>query len=95
MKTLSAAMTALAESGIPTDVQELLLRGDAARGISPGALRKALAASVLATVVTFDREAAKMTDVASKAQYEIDEAHALGSADAYRDCAYIIRKDFA
>lgn len=37
------ALTALAEAGIPTDVQELLVCGDPARGIAPGALSKACA----------------------------------------------------
>lgn len=38
----TAAMVALAEAGIPTDVQELLVRGDPDRGIAPGAITKAL-----------------------------------------------------
>lgn len=40
-----AALLALAEAGIPTDVQELLVNGDADRGIAPGALLKALSAA--------------------------------------------------
>lgn len=39
---VTAALVALAEAGIPTDVQELLVRGDASRGIAPGAILKAL-----------------------------------------------------
>lgn len=45
MQTLdqtTAAMIALAEAGIPADVQELLVRGDPDRGIAPGAIAKAL-----------------------------------------------------
>lgn len=38
------AVTALARASIPTDVQELLVRGDAGRGIPQGALAKLLAA---------------------------------------------------
>ncbi len=45
-----AALTALAEHGIPTDVQELLLRGDGRGTIGPGALRKALAAAHAAMI---------------------------------------------
>lgn len=40
-----AALIALAEAGIPFDVQELLVNGDADRGIAPGALLKALTAA--------------------------------------------------
>ena len=43
-----AALTALAEHGIPPDIQELLIFGNAARGIAPGALSKALKAALLA-----------------------------------------------
>lgn len=43
-EALVAALTALAEANIPTDVQELLVRGDPMRGIAPGALAKAIAA---------------------------------------------------
>jgi len=39
-----AALVALAEHGIPPDIQELLVVGNAGRGIAPGALRKALLA---------------------------------------------------
>lgn len=41
---LTAALVALAEAAIPTDVQGLLVQGDPTRGIPPGALLKALAA---------------------------------------------------
>jgi hypothetical protein len=37
-----AALVSLAESGIPHDVQELLVHGDARRGIPAGALYRAL-----------------------------------------------------
>lgn len=43
-----AALVTLAEHGIPTDVQELLVGGDGRGTIAPHALRKALAASVAA-----------------------------------------------
>lgn len=38
------ALVTLAQSGIPTDVQDLLIRGDAMRGIAPGAITKVLGA---------------------------------------------------
>lgn len=41
-----AALTALVEAGIEPDVQELLVSGDPSRGVAPGALAKAVAASV-------------------------------------------------
>lgn len=45
---LVAPLVALAEAGIPPDVQELLVQGDPMRGISPGALAKAIDATALA-----------------------------------------------
>jgi len=42
LPNVTAALVALTEAGIPTDVQELLVRGDASRGIAPGAIIKAL-----------------------------------------------------
>ena len=44
----TAALTALAEHGIPTDVQELLIRGNPAMSVSPGALSKAVQAALRA-----------------------------------------------
>ncbi|NTG94214.1 hypothetical protein [Rhizobium rhizogenes] len=44
-----ASLVVLAEHGIPTDVQELLVRGDPMRGIKPNALYDALAAAVPAS----------------------------------------------
>lgn len=41
-EVLTAALLALAQHGIPPDIQELLLAGDPTRGIAPGALRAAL-----------------------------------------------------
>jgi hypothetical protein len=41
---LVAPLVALAESGIPADIQELLVQGDPMRGVAPGALAKAIAA---------------------------------------------------
>jgi hypothetical protein len=41
----AAALIALAEFNVPADIQELLLRGDAMRGIPPGALRAAIKAT--------------------------------------------------
>ena len=38
----TAALVALTEAGIPVDVQEILVRGDPARGIAPGAINRAL-----------------------------------------------------
>jgi hypothetical protein len=42
---LTAAVMSLAESNIPPDVQELLLRGDPMRNIPNGALFKAIMAA--------------------------------------------------
>ncbi len=55
----TAALTALAEAGIPADIQELLVRGDVSRGIAPGALSKAVKASsdiILAALLEPTRE---------------------------------------
>jgi len=41
----TAALVALAEAGVPTDVQELLIHGNPARGIPPGALKAAIKAA--------------------------------------------------
>jgi hypothetical protein len=42
---LVAALVVLAERGIPTDVQDLLVAGDPMRGIAPGALEAAIEAA--------------------------------------------------
>lgn len=39
----TAALISLAEAGIPTDVQELLIVGDPSLGVAPGSLSKAIA----------------------------------------------------
>lgn len=39
---ITVALVALVQANIPVDVQELLVRGDPARGIAPGALQAAL-----------------------------------------------------
>jgi len=44
----TAALVALAEHGITTDVQELLLRGDERGTVAPGALDKMLRAAIIA-----------------------------------------------
>lgn len=41
-----AALTALAERGIPTDIQGLLISGDPMRGIRPGAFAAAIQAAL-------------------------------------------------
>ena len=41
------ALLALADYGIPDDVQELLVNGDPMRGVRPGALDAAIAAAVM------------------------------------------------
>lgn len=56
---ITAAMVALANRGLPTDVQELLLRGDPARGVRPGALQAALDES-LRIARTMDRMRARL-----------------------------------
>lgn len=40
------ALLALTEAGVPSDVVELLVRGDPMRGIAPGALHKAITAAM-------------------------------------------------
>lgn len=45
----TAAAVALAAANIPTDIQELLLRGNPNLGVAPGALRAALCAAVTTT----------------------------------------------
>lgn len=47
---ISAALVALAEAGIPHDVQELLIQGDPRRDIPPLALRRALRAALTAGI---------------------------------------------
>lgn len=39
----SAALVVLAQCNVPTDIQELLVRGDPMRGIPPHSLGKAIA----------------------------------------------------
>lgn len=46
---LVAAVVALAEAGIPTDTQELLLQGDPMRGIKPSALQSAIMSALATT----------------------------------------------
>jgi hypothetical protein len=43
---LVAALNALVQAGVPTDVQELLLYGNPDRGVKPKALESALAAAL-------------------------------------------------
>ncbi len=43
----TSALVALAKMNVPTDVQELLVRGDPERDIKPGALRRALLAGAI------------------------------------------------
>ena len=69
LRLTTAALLALAQHGVPADVQEALVRGDPASGIPPGALREAAKAAALAalneaweildTTATFDGKAAK------------------------------------
>lgn len=42
MEEVAAALVSLTDSGIPPDIQELLVHGDAKRGIPAGALYRAL-----------------------------------------------------
>jgi hypothetical protein len=44
-RAAAAALLVLAEHGIESDVQELLLRGSLRRGVRPGALAAAMAAA--------------------------------------------------
>ena len=47
---LIAALTTLAERGIPADIQEMLVSGNPDRGIAPGALAYALKAALRAPI---------------------------------------------
>lgn len=65
----TATLAALAEAGIPADIQELLVRGDVSRGIAPGALSKAVKASsdtILAVLQEPDAEMVIAYDNAQK-----------------------------
>lgn len=42
MDDVAAALVSLADSGIPSDIQELLVHGNPSRGIPSGALYRAL-----------------------------------------------------
>lgn len=53
---LTAAVTSLAEHGVPPDIQELLIYGNPNRGIVPGALLRAVGA-VLAIQSLAERSA--------------------------------------
>jgi hypothetical protein len=48
LEMATAALVALAEHGIPSDIQELLVLGNPDYGIAPGALSKAVRAILLA-----------------------------------------------
>lgn len=50
MAMASAALVALAQRGIPADLQELLIYGDPMRGIAPGALSHAIQAALKAGI---------------------------------------------
>ena len=50
LNALTAALVALAQAGIPTDIQELLVSGNARQGIAPGALAAAIRAAEPAPV---------------------------------------------
>lgn len=52
----TAALIALAQHGIAPDVQEMLIRGNALRGIAPGALSAAIAAAMRPVVVQPNEE---------------------------------------
>jgi hypothetical protein len=48
IEAAAAGLLALAEHGIPPDIQELLVRGDPMRGIRPGALIASIKATIKA-----------------------------------------------
>jgi hypothetical protein len=48
LEAAAAGILALAEHGIPADIQELLVRGSLRQGIRPGALSAAFKATLLA-----------------------------------------------
>jgi hypothetical protein len=45
-RAVTAALVSLAESNVPTDIQELLLHGNPSRGIAPKSLRRAVLAAI-------------------------------------------------
>lgn len=47
LEAASAFLIALTEHGIPPDIQELLIVGDPAQDIKPGAISKAIKAALL------------------------------------------------
>lgn len=81
---LAAALVVLA------DVQELLVGGDPARGVPPGALAKVLASSragdLTAAAEKLDAHAAAMEGL-----HIVQDATAKAMATATRDCAAIVR----
>lgn len=74
---LVAAVVALAEAGIPTDTQELLLQGDPMRGIKPSALQSAIM-SALSTLkppeATTARKPFTFADPARQIEHEKHKA---------------------
>ena len=69
-RAATAALTALAEHGIPPDVQELLVRGKPNMGVKPGALSKAAAAviSSYAPAAEIERLKAALTKINDAAE---------------------------
>ena len=83
---LVAPLVALAEAGIPPDVQEMLVRGDPMRGIAPGALSKALTA----TISDLRAENARL-------EAELEEAEARAArieAETIERCAQLIEEGY-
>lgn len=62
LSDIAAALVVLARHNIPTDIQELLVRGDPARGIKPGALAAAIEALRESERQAEREEAAKVAD---------------------------------
>lgn len=63
-KGLVAAMVALAEAGVPTDVQSLLVHGNPSWNLAPGALAKALVAAGLVVASNLKDGTARESDLA-------------------------------
>lgn len=75
--TQAAFLAALAEHGIPPDVQELLVNGDGRGTVAPGALAKALSALQPRPASTVRaealEEAARVADAMVSASVEVDD----------------------
>ena len=69
---LVAPLVVLAENGIPTDVQELLVQGDARRGIAPGSLEKAMSIYAASLIQSQAARIAELESEVAEKRHAID-----------------------